>query len=126
MLAVICALEEWRHFLEGTEHQFEIWPDHKNLEYFMKAKTLNCRHACWSLFLACFDFVMQHRPGKSMGKPDALSRRAVHGSGAKDNENIGLLAPDFFAVRALEGVELVGEERNILKKVRKEVDSREP
>ena len=32
MLAIIRALEEWRHFLEGTEHQFEIWTDHKNLE----------------------------------------------------------------------------------------------
>ena len=73
-LAVIRALEEWRHFLEGTEHQFEIWTDHKNLEYFMKAKKLNCRQARWSLFLARFDFVMHHQPGKSMGKPDALSR----------------------------------------------------
>ena len=29
MLAIIRALEEWRHFLEGAEHQFEIWTDHK-------------------------------------------------------------------------------------------------
>ena len=41
MLAIVQALEEWRHFLEGTEHQFEIWTDHKNLEYFMTAKKLN-------------------------------------------------------------------------------------
>ena len=41
MLAIVRALEEWRHFLEGTEHQFEIWTDHKNLEYFMTAKKLN-------------------------------------------------------------------------------------
>src|SRR5271156_462067 len=81
MLAVIRALEEWRHFLEGTEHQFEIWTDNKNLEYFMKAKKLNRRKARCSLFLARFDFVMHHRPGKSMGKPDALSRRDDHGSG---------------------------------------------
>ena len=33
MLAVVSALEEWRHFVEGAEHQFEIWTDHKNLEY---------------------------------------------------------------------------------------------
>ena len=38
MLAIVQALEEWRHFLEGTEHQFEIWMDHQNLEYFMSAK----------------------------------------------------------------------------------------
>ena len=30
MLAIVRALEEWRHFLEGTKHQFEIWMDHKN------------------------------------------------------------------------------------------------
>ena len=41
MLAIIRALEEWRHFLEGAEHSFEIWTDHKNLEYFMSAKKLN-------------------------------------------------------------------------------------
>lgn len=43
MLAIIRALEEWRHFLEGAKHQFEIWTDHKNLEYFMKARKLNRR-----------------------------------------------------------------------------------
>ncbi len=39
MLAIIRALEEWRHFLEGASHKFEIWMDHKNLEYFMSAKS---------------------------------------------------------------------------------------
>ena len=29
MLAIVRALEEWRHFLEGTKHWFEIWMDHK-------------------------------------------------------------------------------------------------
>ena len=41
MLAIIQALQEWHHFVEGAEHQFEIWTDHKNLEYFMSAKQLN-------------------------------------------------------------------------------------
>jgi RNase H-like domain found in reverse transcriptase/Reverse transcriptase (RNA-dependent DNA polymerase) len=79
MLAIIRAMEEWRHFLEGAEHQFEVWTDHKNLQYFMSAKKLDRRQARWSLYLARFDFLLHHRPGKSMGKPDALSRRAYHG-----------------------------------------------
>jgi hypothetical protein len=29
MLAIIRAMEEWRHFLEGAEHSFEVWTDHK-------------------------------------------------------------------------------------------------
>ena len=52
MLAIIQAMEEWRHFLEGAEHQFEVWTDHKSLEYFWSAKKLNRRQAQWSLFLA--------------------------------------------------------------------------
>jgi len=45
MLAIIYALEEWRHFLKGAQHPVEIWTDHKNLEYFMTAKKLNCCQA---------------------------------------------------------------------------------
>jgi len=91
MLAIIHALEEWRHFLEGAQHPVEIWTDHKNLEYFMTAKKLNRRQAHWSLYLACFDFKLIHRPGRSMGKPDTLSRRLDHSNGASDNEDVILL-----------------------------------
>jgi len=113
MLAIIRALEEWRHFLEGATHPVEIWTDHKNLEYFMMAKKLNHRQACWSLHLARFDFLLHHYPGCTMGKPDALSRRADHGNGASDNEDVVLLRPEFLAVRAMEGVELTGVEQKI-------------
>jgi hypothetical protein len=119
MLAIIRALQEWRHFVKGAEHQFEVWTDHKNLEYFMMAKQLNWRQARWSLFLARFDFVMHHKPGRTMGKPDALSRRADHGTGAGDNANITLLTPKFFAIRALEGLEVAGPELDILCDIRK-------
>jgi len=45
MLAIIQCLEAWRHFLEGVKDWFEIWTDHKNLEYFMKAQKLNQKQA---------------------------------------------------------------------------------
>jgi len=114
MLAIICALEEWRHFLEEVTHLVEIWTDHKNLKYFMMAKKLNRRQARWSLHLARFDFLLHHCPGHTMGKPDTLSRRADHGNRASDNENVVLLRPEFLAVRALEEVELTGVEQKIL------------
>lgn len=41
LLAVNLALEEWRHWLEGTEIPFLVWTDHKNLEYTCTAKRLN-------------------------------------------------------------------------------------
>ena len=118
MLAIIRALEEWRHFLEGAEHQVEIWTDHKNLEYFMLAKKLNQRQARWSLLLARFNFLLHHQPGKTMGKSDALSQRSDQRSGTKNNQNLTLLAPGLFAIRALEGLQIVGEEKDILKEIR--------
>ena len=122
MLAVIQALEDWRHFLEGAHHKFEIWTDHKNLEYFMMVKKLNRHQARWSLYLSRFDFAMHHRPGHSMGKSNALSRRADHGTGAGDNSNVTLLHPEFFTthtIQALSGLSLEGEEHDILRDIRK-------
>ena len=60
MLVVIQALEDWHHFLEGAHHKFEMWTDHKNLEYFITAKKLNCCQAQWSLYLSRFNFSMYH------------------------------------------------------------------
>ena len=45
MLAIIRGLEAWRHLLERVQVKFEIWTDHKNLEYFIKAQKLNRRQA---------------------------------------------------------------------------------
>jgi len=118
MLAIIRVLEEWRHFLEGARHLVEIWTDHKNLEYFMTAKKLNRRQARWSLYLARFDFKLTHCPGRCMGKPDTLSWRPDHGKGASDNEDMVLLRPELLAIRALEGVQMEGPEKNILKEIR--------
>lgn len=119
MLAIIRALEEWRHYLEGAPHPVEIWTDHKNLEYFRSAQKLNRRQARWSLYLSRFDFMLYHKPGKSMGKPDALSRRADHGTGRGDNKDLTLLSPDLFRIHALSGLDIVGEERDILREIRR-------
>ncbi len=117
MLSIIWALEEWRHYLEGTETLFEIWTDHKSLEYFIKDQKLNCRQAHWSLYLSHFDFTLQHCPGRTMGKPDALSRCSDHSDGKDNNKDVVLLKPSYFAVRAT-GVTLDGEEKNILTAIR--------
>jgi hypothetical protein len=118
MLAIIRGLEEWRHYLEGARHPIEIWTDHKNLKYFRVAQKLNRRRACWSLYLSHFDVTLHHKPGQSMGKPDALSRRANHGSGQVDNDNLTLLAPELFRIHALVGARFQGDEWNILQEVR--------
>ena len=45
MLVIIRGLESWRHLLKGAQFKFEIWTDHKNLEYFMKVQKLHQRQA---------------------------------------------------------------------------------
>ena len=75
LLAVKLALEEWRHWLEGAEHPFIVWTDHKNLAYIQSAKRLNSRQARWALFFGRFNFTITYRPGSKNVKPDALSRQ---------------------------------------------------
>ncbi|KAK3513819.1 hypothetical protein QTP70_028868 [Hemibagrus guttatus] len=41
LLAIKAALEEWRHWLEGARHPFQVLTDHRNLEYLRGAKRLN-------------------------------------------------------------------------------------
>jgi hypothetical protein len=52
-----------------------------------------------------------------MGKPDALSRQADHGSRKGDNDNLMLLAPELFRIHVLAGARLKGKEHNILQEV---------
>jgi len=92
MLGVIRCLEAWRHFLEDARSKFEIWTDHKNLEYFMTSQNLNHKQARWALYLFRFDFVLKHVLGSKMGKVDSLSRRSDwEKKGEKDNKERILL-----------------------------------
>ncbi|XP_078807233.1 uncharacterized protein LOC101167294 isoform X2 [Oryzias latipes] len=75
LLAIKLALEEWRHWLEGAEHPFIVWTDHKNLAYLRTAKRLNSRQARWCLFFDRFRFTITYRPGTRNFKPDTLSRK---------------------------------------------------
>ena len=45
LLAIIQALEEWRHYIQGSAHTTIILSDHKNLTYYREAKKLNRRQA---------------------------------------------------------------------------------
>jgi len=95
MLGMIRCLEAWRHFLEGARLKFEIWMDHKNLEYFMSSQNLNRRQARWALYLSRFNFTLKHVPGSRMGKADGLSGRSDWEKGGEgDNEERTLLKPE--------------------------------
>jgi len=119
MLAVVRCLEAWRHFLEGTTIRFEIWTDHKNLEYFMKAQKLNRRQARWALYLSRFDFMLKHVPGSRMGKTDSLSRRLDWEVGVeRDNKGKILVKSKWLEVKRTEKVEIIVEGVDLLEKVK--------
>src|SRR5258708_38057510 len=117
MLPIMRMLEEWRHFLKGSNQKFEIHMDHKTLSYFREAHKLNRRQARWSLYLSRFDFVLTHKPGRQMGRPDALSRRVDHPRGAEDNVDCTLLTPEVFKLRVMEAVTLEGEEAVFMEQI---------
>ena len=118
MLAIIRGLEAWRHLLEGAQTKFEIWTDHKNLEYFMKAQKLNRRQARWALYLSQFEFILKHVAGSKMGKADGLSRRVDWKVDVdKDNENQVFIKDNW--IRSMYEVVVEELEVDLLEKIKK-------
>ena len=118
MLAIVRGLEAWRHLLKGAQTKFEIWTDHKNLEYFMKAQKLNRRQARWALYLSQFDFTLKHVAGAKMGKADGLSRRADWKVGVdKDNDNQIFIKDNW--IHSMYEVVVEGPEVDLLEKIKK-------
>ena len=117
MLGVIRCLEAWRYFLEGARSKFEIWTNHKNLEYFITSQNLNCRQAKWALYLSRFNFMLKHILGSKIEKTDSLSRRSNWEKRIeRNNKERVLLKPKQLDARM---GEVIIEGVNILEKIRK-------
>ena len=76
LLAIICALEHWRHHLVGSPFKISVLCDHRNLIFFQSRRPLKSRHARWATRLSPFHFTLSFRPGLTNVAADALSRRA--------------------------------------------------
>ena len=97
LLAIIRALDEWRHYIQGSHHTTTILCDHKNLTYYREAKKLTRRQARWSLYLSEFDIKLVHTPGTKMILSDALSRRPDFCPDEDhDNEDVVMLPDHMF------------------------------
>src|SRR5271163_2566897 len=75
LLAIVRALEEWRHYIQGSPHTTMIYSDHANLTYFRLPQTLSHRQARWALYVSEFDLKLVHIAGSKNVLADALSRR---------------------------------------------------
>jgi hypothetical protein len=99
LLAIIHALQHFRHYLQGNEHTTHIFSDHANLQYFMTKQTLTRCQARWSLFLATFDYIIIPKPGK-YNKADGLSWQPDYKEGiASENAECVLLTPEKFLLK---------------------------
>jgi hypothetical protein len=76
LIAIVRAFEEWRPELEGTLHPIQVLSNHKNLEYFMSTKLLNCCQTCWAKYLSRFNFKIIYHPGKAGRKLDTPTCRS--------------------------------------------------
>ena len=72
LLAIIRALAKWRTDLLG--YRFEVWTDHKTLEYFPTQKDMSRRQVRWMEFLSQYDASIHYLPGEKNCVADALSR----------------------------------------------------
>lgn len=80
------ALEQWRHWLEGSKHPFTVLTDHR--KYLRSAIRLNHHQARWALFFTRFQFTVTYRPGSKNTKADALSHQFESSSTSISNEPI--------------------------------------
>ena len=76
LAAVVFAIKMWRHYLFGSK--FEVFSDHKSLNYLFSQKELNMRQRRWIEFLKDYDFELSYHPGKANVVADALSRKSLH------------------------------------------------
>ena len=74
LLGIVYAFQQWRHYLEGAQHTIQVLTDHNNLAGVRAVQKLSPRQARWAIFLAAFDFEVEHRAGKT-NPADGPSRR---------------------------------------------------
>lgn len=71
-LAVLTGVEKFRPFIDGVE--FTVVTDHASLKWLQNLKEPHGKLARWAVRLQAFNIKFEHRPGRQMVVPDALSR----------------------------------------------------
>ena len=74
LLAVLCALQHWRHYLADVKHHVVMHTDHEALLSFKEPKNINQQLDQYVVKLADYDLILKHKPGKENKITDALSQ----------------------------------------------------
>ena len=72
LLAIVNYTRQFKHYLLGR--RFKIITDHRALQWLHNFKDPDALTARWLEKLAAFDYEIEHRSGKSIGRADCMSR----------------------------------------------------
>lgn len=75
-LAAVLAVKHFHHYLYGRK--FTIRTDHASLRWLINFKNLEGQLCRWINILENYDYEIVHRPGRTHGNADALSRRPCY------------------------------------------------
>ena len=92
LLAVVNFTRHFKHYLLGQK--FTIITDHRALQWLHNFKDPDALTARWLEKLAAFDYEVVHRPGKSIGHADGLSRTPLRAFNAIVTEYSAADAPE--------------------------------
>ena len=92
LLAVVNFTRHFKHYLLGQK--FTIITDHRALQWLHNFKDPDALTARWLEKLAAFDYEVVHRPGKSIGHADGLSRTPLRAFNAIATEDPAADAPE--------------------------------
>ena len=92
LLAVVNFTRHFKHYLLGQK--FTFITDHRALQWLHNFKDPDALTARWLEKLAAFDYEVVHRPGKSIGHADGLSRTPLRALNAIATEDPAADAPE--------------------------------
>ena len=99
LLAIVFYMKFYRQYLLGRH--FKIRTDHAALQYLQKTPEPIGQQARWLDLIGEFDFEIEHRPGRSHGNADALSRKPCRQCGFSSDDNAEPSPPEELHVRAI-------------------------
>ena len=86
LAAIVFALKIWHHYFYGE--QFEVFSNHKSLNYIFTQRDLNMRQCRWMEFLEDSDFTLHYHPGKANVVADAFSQKSQGVANARGHRTV--------------------------------------
>ena len=102
LMAIICALHDWRYYIYGSPFTTIVWTDHHNLTFFTHPQKLTQRQVCWVVELMEYDLKLQHKKESKMVVTDVLSQRADWFTGLEHDNELIITLPESLWIRLVD------------------------